>query len=76
MDELSFPISDDESTLDNDQQAVITFQDYFRLVKDGVVGAVTRETVQKEMFVIQHELDWVMKPEPRLRLQNAPFYGS
>ena len=27
------------------------------------------------MYVVQYELDLVMKPEPRIRPQNAPFYG-
>lgn len=73
--DLNFPISSDQSTLDNDQQAVISFQNYFGLTTDGIVGPRTRAIAQKEMYVIQYELDLVMKPEPLLRPQNAPFYG-
>jgi peptidoglycan hydrolase-like protein with peptidoglycan-binding domain len=76
QDEPNFPVSDDESALDNDQQAVINFQAYFGLAVDGIVGSNTRATAQQEMYVVQDELDSVMKPEPRLRPQNAPFYGS
>jgi peptidoglycan hydrolase-like protein with peptidoglycan-binding domain len=62
--------------LNNDRQAVINFQNYFGLATDGIVGAKTRGAAKQEMYVIQHELDLVMKPEPRLRPQNTPFYGS
>jgi peptidoglycan hydrolase-like protein with peptidoglycan-binding domain len=73
--EPDYPISADESSLDNDRQAVINFQDYFNLKVDGIVGPQTRSTAKQEIFVIQYALDLVMKPEPRLRSQNAPFYG-
>ncbi|MGV0028804.1 peptidoglycan-binding domain-containing protein [Phormidesmis priestleyi] len=75
LNEQNFPISSDESALDNDRQAVINFQNYFGLVADGIVGAITRATAKQEMYVLQYELDLVMKPEPRLRPQNTPFYG-
>jgi peptidoglycan hydrolase-like protein with peptidoglycan-binding domain len=74
--ESNFPISNDESALDNDRQAVVNFQDYFNLATDGIVGPNTRAAANHEMRVIQYELDLVMQPEPRLRPQNAPFYGS
>ena len=73
--EPNFPISNDESTLDIDRQAVIEFQAYFGLAADGIVGPQTEATAQQEMYVIQYELDKVMEPEPRIRPQNSPFYG-
>ena len=75
LNEPNFPISSDESSLKNDRQAVIKFQTYFGLVADGIVGPNTRAKAQQEIYVIQYELDLVMKPNPRLRPQNAPFYG-
>ena len=71
----NFPISNDESTLDIDRQAVIEFQAYFGLAADGIVGPLTEATAQQEMYVIQYELDLAMNPEPRIRPQNSPFYG-
>ena len=73
--EPNFPISDDDGNLDTDQSAVVEFQAYFGLPADGIVGPQTQETAQKQMYVIQYELDLVMKPEPAIRPQNAPFYG-
>ena len=73
--EPNFPISNDESTLDIDRQAVIEFQAYFGLAADGIVGPKTEATAQQEMYVIQYELDKVMEPEPPIRPQNSPFYG-
>jgi peptidoglycan hydrolase-like protein with peptidoglycan-binding domain len=73
--EPNFPVSDNENDLGTDRSAVIEFQDYFGLTTDGIVGPRTEAAAQKEMYVIQHELDMVMKPEPRIRPQNAPFYG-
>lgn len=75
LNEPNFPISSDESSLTNDRQAVITFQDYFGLAVDGIVGPNTRATAKQEMYVIQYALDSIIKPNPRLRPQNAPFYG-
>jgi len=73
--EPNFPISNDDSALDTDRSAVIEFQAYFGLVADGIVGPRTQATAEHEMYVVQYELDLVMKPEPRIRPQNAPFYG-
>ena len=73
--EPNFPISSDDSVLDTDRSAVIEFQAYFGLVADGIVGPRTQATAEHEMYVVQYELDLVMKPEPRIRPQNAPFYG-
>ncbi len=73
--EPNFPISSDEGNLDTDRSAVIEFQSYFGLPADGIVGPETQTTAQKQMYVIQYELDLVMKPEPPLRPQNSPFYG-
>ena len=73
--EPNFPISDDDGNLDTDRSAVIEFQAYFGLPADGIVGPQTQATAQKQMYVIQYELDLVMKPEPRIRPQNSPFYG-
>ena len=73
--EPNFPISSDDSALDIDRSAVIEFQAYFGLVADGIVGPRTQATAEHEMYVVQYELDLVMKPEPRIRPQNAPFYG-
>ena len=73
--EPNFPVSNDESTLEIDRQAVIEFQAYFGLAADGIVGPLTEATAQQEMYVIQYELDLVMNPEPRIRPQNSPFYG-
>jgi peptidoglycan hydrolase-like protein with peptidoglycan-binding domain len=73
--EPNFPVSDNENNLGTDRSAVIEFQDYFGLTTDGIVGPRTEAAAQKEMYVIQYELDMVMKPEPRIRPQNAPFYG-
>jgi peptidoglycan hydrolase-like protein with peptidoglycan-binding domain len=75
LNEPNFPVSNDESELDNDLRAVIDFQGYFDLVTDGIVGPNTWAIAQQEMYVIQYELDLVMEPEPRLHRQNAPFYG-
>ena len=74
--EPNFPISDDDGNLDTDRSAVIEFQAYFGLPADGIVGPQTQATAQKQMYVIQYELDLVMKPEPPIRPQNAPFYGT
>ena len=65
--EPNFPVSNDESTLEIDRQAVIEFQAYFGLAADGIVGPLTEATAQQEMYVIQYELDLVMNPEPRIR---------
>ena len=73
--EPNFPISDDDSELDTDRTTVMRFQRYFGLVADGIVGPRTEAKAEHEMYVIQYELDLVMKPEPRIRPQNAPFYG-
>ena len=54
---------------------MVEFQAYFGLPADGIVGPKTYETAQKQMYVIQYELDLVIKPEPPIRPQNAPFYG-
>ena len=75
LNEPNFPISNDESSLDNDRQSVINFQDYFGLDVDGIVGPKTRETAKQEMYIIQYELDLIVRPNPRLHPQNAPFYG-
>ena len=75
LNEPNFPISNDESSLDNDRQSIINFQDYFGLAVDGIVGPKTRETAKQEMYIIQYELDLILKLNPRLRPQNAPFYG-
>ena len=75
LNEPNFPISDDGRDLSIDRQAVIEFQDYFGLPTDGIVGPRTQETAQRQMYVIQYELDLVMKPEPAIRPQNSPFYG-
>lgn len=73
--EPNFPVSDNENDLGTDRSAVIKFQDYFGLATDGIVGPRTQAAAQQEMYVIQYELDSVMRPEPRIRPQNAPFYG-
>jgi peptidoglycan hydrolase-like protein with peptidoglycan-binding domain len=73
--EPNFPISSDEGNLDTDRSAVIEFQAYFGLTTDGIVGPHTEATAQQQMYVIQYELDLVMKPEPPIRPQNSPFYG-
>ena len=73
--EPNFPISDDDGNLDTDRSAVVEFQAYFGLPADGIVGPRTQETAQRQMYVIQYELDLVMKPEPAIRPQNSPFYG-
>jgi peptidoglycan hydrolase-like protein with peptidoglycan-binding domain len=75
LNEPNFPVSNDESDLGIDRPAVIKFQDYFGLATDGIVGSQTQATAQREMYVIQYELDLFMKPEPRIRPQNSPFYG-
>jgi hypothetical protein len=62
--------------LNNDRQAVINFQKCFRVPADGIVSLHTQVTAQQTMYVIQYELDLVMQPEPRIRPQNCPFYGS
>ena len=73
--ELNFPISEDESTLNNDRQAVINFQKCFGVPADGIVSLYTQVIAQQTMYVIQYELDLVMQPEPRICPQNSPFYG-
>jgi peptidoglycan hydrolase-like protein with peptidoglycan-binding domain len=73
--EPDFPVSNDNTDLDIDRPAVIRFQDYFGLATDGIVGPQTETKAQQEMYVIQYELDLVMETEPRIRPQNAPFYG-
>ncbi|MEH2353459.1 MAG: hypothetical protein V7K28_09720 [Nostoc sp.] len=39
------------------------------------MGPQTQAKAQQQMYVIQYELDLVIKPEPRIRPQNSPFYG-
>ncbi|MEH1949307.1 MAG: peptidoglycan-binding domain-containing protein [Nostoc sp.] len=73
--EPNFPISSDEGNLDTDRSSVIEFQAYFGLATDGIVGPQTQAKAQLQMYVIQYELDLVIKPEPRIRPQNSPFYG-
>ena len=75
LNESNFPISEDESALNNDRPAVIKFQDCFGLPTDGIVSPQTQAPAQQAMYLIQHELDLVMEPEPRIRPQNSPFYG-
>jgi peptidoglycan hydrolase-like protein with peptidoglycan-binding domain len=75
--EPDFPLSSDNSPLNDAKtvQAIKDFQSYFGLVPDGVVGANTKAKVEKQMYIIQYELDLVMKPELPLRPQNTPLYG-
>ena len=75
LNESNFPISEDESALNNDRPAVIKFQNCFGVPADGIVSLHTQVTAQQTMYVIQYELDLVMQPEPRIRPQNSPFYG-
>ena len=75
LNESNFPISEDESALNNDRPAVIKFQNCFGVPADGIVSLHTQVTAQQTMYVIQYELDLVMQPEPSIRPQNSPFYG-
>lgn len=75
--EPDFPISSDDSTLDDQQtmQAVVAFQKYFNLTQDGIVGSETKAVAARALDVIHNELDVIIKPEPPLRPQ-APLYGA
>ena len=75
LNESNFPISEDESALNNDRPVVIKFQNCFGVPADGIVSLHTQVTAQQTMYVIQYELDLVMQPEPSIRPQNSPFYG-
>jgi peptidoglycan hydrolase-like protein with peptidoglycan-binding domain len=74
--ELNFPISIDNSSLSDDvtKQAIKSFQTYFNLTPDGIVGDKTKTAAEKAMNVLHYELDLVMQPNPPLRPQ-APLYG-
>ncbi len=74
--EPDFPISSDNSSLDNQQtvRSVMAFQKYFNLTQDGIVGPDTKAVAERALDVIHHELDVVIKPNPPLRPQ-APLYG-
>jgi hypothetical protein len=74
--EFHFPISSNNSPLNDVMtvEAVRRFQTYFNLTVDGIVGPQTKAMAEKAMYVIQHELDLVVKPNPPLRSQNTPLY--
>jgi peptidoglycan hydrolase-like protein with peptidoglycan-binding domain len=55
-------------------QAIKSFQTYFNLTPDGIVGDKTKTVAEKAMNVLHYELDLVMQPNPPLRPQ-APLYG-
>ena len=74
--EPNFPISEDNSSLGDalSVQAIKSFQTYFNLTPDGIVGDKTKMAAEKAMNVLHYELDLVMQPNPPLRPQ-APLYG-
>ncbi|HEY9671251.1 MAG TPA: peptidoglycan-binding protein [Waterburya sp.] len=74
--EANFPISEDNSSLGDalSVQAIKSFQTYFNLTPDGIVGDKTKMAAEKAMNVLHYELDLVMQPNPPLRPQ-APLYG-
>ena len=74
--EPNFPISEDNSSLGDEltKQAIKSFQSYFKLTPDGIVGDQTKMAFEKAMNVLHNELDIVMKPNPPLRPQE-PVYG-
>lgn len=74
--EPKFPVSSDNTPMSDNAtvQAIITFQQYFGLNPDGIVGPLTMGKAEKQMHVIHYELDLIMQPNPPLRPQ-PPLYG-
>lgn len=76
INEPNFPISIDNSFLGDalTVEAIKSFQTYFKLTADGIVGPITMAKAEEAMNVLHYELDLVMRPNPPLRPQ-APLYG-
>lgn len=72
--ELSTPISDDNSPLDDRMtiDAIQDFQTYFHLSVDGIAGPITLAKAEQAMRILQDELNQVIDANLP---QNQPFYG-
>jgi peptidoglycan hydrolase-like protein with peptidoglycan-binding domain len=72
--ELSTPISDDNSPLDDRMtiDAIQDFQTYFHLFVDGIAGPITLAKAEQAMRILQDELNQVIDANLP---QNQPFYG-
>jgi peptidoglycan hydrolase-like protein with peptidoglycan-binding domain len=73
---LGYNIEPDGETLTDErsQQAIRDFQRQYNLIVDGVAGSQTQDVAGELVRNLQHNLNIVVKPSPRLPLNY--FYGS